>query len=107
MKIITWNVNGIRAVERKGEIQKLVEDQKPDILMIQEIKGTTDQFSKLLTEHEDYRQHYSSAEKKDPEGKAEATDNQDKKGDTSPKKQALNVDVTDKKKITTRFKDVK
>jgi exodeoxyribonuclease-3 len=64
MKIITWNVNGIRAVERKGEIQKLVQDEKPDVLMIQEIKGTPAQFSSFLTEHEDYRQHYSSAEKK-------------------------------------------
>jgi len=70
MKIITWNVNGIRAVERKGEIQKLVEDQKPDILMIQEIKGTTDQFSKFLTEHPNYHQHYSSAEKKGYAGTA-------------------------------------
>ena len=64
MKIVTWNVNGIRAVERKGELQTLVESQKPDVLMIQEIKGTRDQFSKFLTEHEAYEQFYSSAEKK-------------------------------------------
>ena len=70
MKIITWNVNGIRAVERKGELQKLVDDEGPDVLMIQEIKGTTDQFSKYLTEHEDYVQHYSSAEKKGYAGTA-------------------------------------
>ena len=64
MKIITWNVNGIRAVERKKEIHQLLEQQSPDILMLQEIKGTADQFSKFLTEHPDYQQHYSSAEKK-------------------------------------------
>ena len=64
MKVITWNVNGIRAVERKKELQALVENQKPDILMLQEIKGTVDQFSKYLSENPDYRQFYSSAEKK-------------------------------------------
>ena len=64
MKIITWNVNGIRAVERKKELQQLVEDQSPDILMLQEIKGTIEQFSGFLKDHENYQQHYSSAEKK-------------------------------------------
>ena len=64
MKVITWNVNGIRAVERKGEIQNLIEAQKPDVLMIQEIKGTSDQFSQFLNQHATYHQHYSSAEKK-------------------------------------------
>lgn len=70
MKIITWNVNGIRAVERKGEIQNLIGGQNPDVLMIQEIKGNADQFSKFLTEHEDYQQYYSSAEKKGYAGTA-------------------------------------
>lgn len=64
MKIITWNVNGIRAIERKKELQALVDAESPDILMLQEIKGTVDQFSKYLTEHRDYQQFYSSAEKK-------------------------------------------
>ena len=63
MKIITWNVNGIRAVERKGELQVLVENERPDVLMIQEIKGFAEQFSKFLTEHPDYDQYYSSAGK--------------------------------------------
>ena len=70
MKIITWNVNGIRAVERKGEIQNLVDAQQPDVLMIQEIKGTAGQFSKFLTTHDDYIQHYHSAEKKGYAGTA-------------------------------------
>lgn len=64
MKIITWNVNGIRAVERKKELQKLVDEQAPDVLMLQETKATVDQLSKYLVENPDYRQHYSSAEKK-------------------------------------------
>lgn len=70
MKIITWNVNGIRAVERKGELQNLVAAQKPDVLMLQEIKGHAEQFSQFLTNNNDYQQHYSSAEKKGYAGSA-------------------------------------
>lgn len=64
MKIITWNVNGIRAVERKGEIHNCVTRHNPDVFMIQEIKGTVDQFGAYLTRHGEYQQHYSSARKK-------------------------------------------
>ena len=64
MKIITWNVNGIRAVERKGELEKLVRAQQPDVLMLQETKGNAEQFSKIITDYPDYHQHYHSAEKK-------------------------------------------
>ncbi|MGB5706014.1 MAG: exodeoxyribonuclease III [Arenicellales bacterium] len=64
MKIITWNVNGIRAVERKKELQNLLQQQQPDILMLQEIKGSIDQFSDFLKQHPEYQQYYSSAEKK-------------------------------------------
>ncbi|HHX58917.1 MAG TPA: exodeoxyribonuclease III [Candidatus Moranbacteria bacterium] len=64
MKIITWNVNGLRAVERKKEIQKLLLKEQPDFLLIQEIKGSPEQFSGFLTEHPEYQQFYHSAEKK-------------------------------------------
>ena len=64
MKLITWNVNGIRAVERKGALQQFIHDHAPDVFMVQEIKGSRDQFSGFLTAHDDYHQYYSSAEKK-------------------------------------------
>lgn len=63
MKIITWNVNGLRAVERKGEIKILLEKENPDFLFLQEIKGKIEQFSQFLTENESYTQFYQSAEK--------------------------------------------
>jgi len=63
MKIITWNVNGIRAVERKGALQELTDEYNPDILFLQEIKGKREQFSNYLSENEDYEQFYHSAEK--------------------------------------------
>ncbi len=42
MKVISWNVNGIRAVLKKGFEDFLAEHQ-PDIVMLQEVKATRDQ----------------------------------------------------------------
>lgn len=64
MKVITWNVNGIRAVERKEDLQEFVSREQADFFLFQEIKGNRDQFSAYLTGHEDYDQYYHSAEKK-------------------------------------------
>jgi exodeoxyribonuclease-3 len=44
-KIISWNVNGIRACMKKGFLD-LLEKEKPDILAVQEIKATLEQISK-------------------------------------------------------------
>jgi exodeoxyribonuclease III len=63
MKIITWNVNGLRAVERKGELEHLITVHVPDFLLLQEIKGKKEQFSDFLIDHADYEQFYHSAEK--------------------------------------------
>ncbi len=63
MKIASWNVNGIRAVERKKELQLFLKTHDPDLLFLQEIKGTSDKFSKYLTENPDYETFYNSAEK--------------------------------------------
>ncbi len=45
MKIITWNVNGIRAVGKKG-FKEFIVKESPDILCIQETKAFEDQFLK-------------------------------------------------------------
>lgn len=42
MKLISWNVNGIRAVYKKGFVD-LIRDQDPDVLCVQETKGYRDQ----------------------------------------------------------------
>ncbi len=39
MKILSWNVNGIRAIIRKGEFQKFIEKFDTDILCLQETKS--------------------------------------------------------------------
>lgn len=47
MEIITWNVNGLRAVERKGDFARILEED-PDVLCIQETKSNPDQLSAEL-----------------------------------------------------------
>ena len=61
MKIISWNVNGIRAIEKKGDLDFMIAEQDPDVLLLQETKANRDQLSKYLTEHADYAQFYHSA----------------------------------------------
>lgn len=43
LKIFSWNVNGLRAVIRKGALQKFVQEYQPDILCLQEIKAKPEQ----------------------------------------------------------------
>ena len=47
MKIISWNVNGIRAVEKKGFID-WVSASDADVICIQETKAHQGQLSPLL-----------------------------------------------------------
>ncbi|HVX56128.1 MAG TPA: exodeoxyribonuclease III [Candidatus Saccharimonadales bacterium] len=43
LKLYSWNVNGIRAVARKGLWQPFLDTEKPDILCLQEIKAQPEQ----------------------------------------------------------------
>lgn len=49
IEILSWNVNGIRAIANK-EALKWVDDRRPDILCLQEIKATASQFPDDLFE---------------------------------------------------------
>jgi exodeoxyribonuclease III len=63
MKIISWNVNGIRAVAKK-EFFISFEQMAPDILCIQETKAQDDQVVETLSPIKDYHVYSNSAEKK-------------------------------------------
>ncbi|MBT3348974.1 exodeoxyribonuclease III [bacterium] len=63
MKIISWNVNGIRAVERKGELEKFLAAHDPDILLFQEIKSKSEQVQNLIEKYSEFQQFYHAAEK--------------------------------------------
>lgn len=62
-RIFSWNVNGIRAVEKKGFLDWLNTTQ-PDILCIQETKAQPDQLSEALLSEHGYHVVWHSAEKK-------------------------------------------
>ena len=62
MKIITWNVNGIRAVEKKDFCSYLA-NCGADVVCIQETKAKPEQLSENLTAPEGYRSFWASAVK--------------------------------------------
>lgn len=67
MKIVSWNVNGIRAVHRKGLLLPFLESHKPDVLCLQETKAEQHQSEVDLPEYEEF---WFSAEKKGYSGTA-------------------------------------
>lgn len=54
MKIFSWNVNGIRAVVKKGAIQEFIAKHNPDILCLQETKAEQGQAEIDLSAYEEY-----------------------------------------------------
>ncbi len=69
MKLISWNVNGIRAIARKGFAGK-VKELDADILCLQETKAQDDQVREALKDVEGYHIYSNSAEKKGYSGTA-------------------------------------
>jgi len=69
MKIISWNVNGLRAVAKK-EFYKDLEAMNPDILCLQETKAQDEQVAEVLFGLDGYEVYSSSAEKKGYSGTA-------------------------------------
>lgn len=66
MKLISWNVNGLRACMQKGFLE-FAEAQRPDFLALQETKMTPDQAEVPLS---GYHVYWNSAEKKGYSGTA-------------------------------------
>ena len=58
MKIFSWNVNGLRAVIKKGAFQEFVDEYQPDILCLQETKAKKGQAEIDLP---DFEEHWNSA----------------------------------------------
>lgn len=70
MKIITYNVNGIRAALKKGWLDWL-KTAAPDVICIQEIKATPDQVPELVyLEQMGYEHYWYPAQKKGYSGTA-------------------------------------
>ena len=73
MKIISWNVNGIRAAAKKGLLEKL-EEMNADIVCFQETKATEEQVAAVLF-GSGYHVDAYSAEKKGYSGTAPISKN--------------------------------
>ncbi len=64
MNIYSWNVNGIRAIEKKGELDNFLNTYNPDILCIQETKAQKEQLDDDILNKKGYNSYMFSAEKK-------------------------------------------
>ncbi len=69
MKILSWNVNGYRAVLKKGFGEFLL-SAKPDILGLQEVKACPDQLTPKDTDFAGYANSWNCAQKKGYSGVA-------------------------------------
>ena len=67
LTIISWNVNGIRAVHKKGALVPFVEKYHPDILCLQETKALEGQAEVDLPNYEEY---WNSADRRGYSGTA-------------------------------------
>jgi exodeoxyribonuclease-3 len=62
MKLLSWNVNGIRAVLKKGALEPVF-DLAPDILGLQEIKAKEDKIPDELKHIPGYHAYFYSADR--------------------------------------------
>ncbi|HUO50353.1 MAG TPA: exodeoxyribonuclease III [Candidatus Paceibacterota bacterium] len=54
MKLISWNVNGIRSIHKKGTLSSLIEKVKPDFVCLQETKAEEHQSEIELPDYDEY-----------------------------------------------------
>jgi exodeoxyribonuclease-3 len=67
MRLVSWNVNGIRAVERKGTFAPFLEKLQPDVVCLQEIKANE---ADVDADVSGFNCHWHSAQKKGYSGTA-------------------------------------
>ncbi len=69
LKCISWNVNGIRAVEKKGFVEQM-QNFDADVIGLQETKAQAEQLSDTLKNIPGYTSYWHSAERKGYSGVA-------------------------------------
>ena len=70
IKLVSWNVNGIRAVSKKEEFWDWFDNTNADIINFQEVRSTQEQIPKKLSNIEGFHQSFNEAEKKGYSGVA-------------------------------------
>ncbi|MGD9900718.1 MAG: exodeoxyribonuclease III [Calditrichaceae bacterium] len=63
MRLISWNVNGVRAAHRNGFMNWFTQDDA-DIVCLQEVKATSEQVEGLFSDINDYKIEWNSARTK-------------------------------------------
>ena len=58
MRLFSWNVNGIRSVLKKGDFEKFLAYENPDILCLQETKAKKEQ---VEFDSPEYKEYWNSA----------------------------------------------
>ena len=69
MRIISWNVNGIRAIAKKGQLHTMFKEG-PDIICVQETKAWPEQLKEDLLKPSGYNSFWDQADKKGYSGTA-------------------------------------
>ena len=69
MNIVSWNVNGVRAVVKKAFFES-IEELVPDVICLQETKAQDDEVAKALSPMTAYHHKSNSADKKGYSGTA-------------------------------------
>lgn len=64
MKLISWNVNGLRAVHRKGDLATFFKKEKFDIFCVQETKAEKEQLPDEIRDLEGYHSYFASSKGK-------------------------------------------
>lgn len=64
IRLVSWNVNGIRAVSKKEDFWSWFENDESDIINFQEVRATQEQIPKRLAEMDEFHKFYNEAEKK-------------------------------------------
>ena len=64
IKLVSWNVNGIRAVAKKDEFWEWFDNTDADIINFQEVRASEDKIPKKLANVEGFKSCFNEAEKK-------------------------------------------
>ena len=70
MKVVSWNVNGLRAVHNKGVLLPLFAEHQPDVLLLQETKALYEQLPGPVQDVDGYQLRVHEAKRKGYSGVA-------------------------------------
>ncbi len=70
MRLISWNINGVRAVHKRGELDWAFTTEDADVVCLQETKVSAEDLPRSLSHPEGWKSLYNPAERKGYSGVA-------------------------------------